>query len=532
MPFSNLCCWRWPFRRRRSWDSETSSSPNELVSTSGSTHGSSSRHTVSDLGSVSDESLDHCLNTMGDLEDEPDKIEMPSPPPSQFISHLLENSSMSTQELMKPYLSYERFLRKEFAKVRRLDSPIPIDHLDNLVPVFADPRIHTSRIDRDNKKRRRKYMMKLPSKIVGDHGSLAITPTLEEYRERFDAFTFGTLAGLADIPNIVVGGSAALLPLLPRRNDVRGVPEPSTVARPWETYYQHVAKSSDVDIFMYGIDKEKAIDLIYRIEREIRNIQGLKPGTGLSLRSEHAITFIAPKWPFRHIQIILRLYKSLSEILTGFDVDCSCVAFDGKQVYSTPRGVAAIATRTNIIDLTRRSPSYENRLWKYRQHNFDVYWEHLRRDLIDVEVTGDDRNVKGFKGLARLLFSEETLRLGLGTSYLGTYWFTRALMRIGDSNDASPSAPSGYATFDVPYGQHFDAEWIREYVRSRTDEAFFGTIEEVINGLNAVEEGKEFMARKLSFIEDDPGRQMIGSTHPLDADDWTTQAYKSPSNEE
>lgn len=56
------------------------------------------------------------------------------------------------------------------------------------------------------------------------------------------------------------------------------------------------------------------------------------------------------------VQIILRLYKSISEILTGFDVDCACVAFDGQRVYANPRSIAAIATRTNLIDLSRRSP--------------------------------------------------------------------------------------------------------------------------------------------------------------------------------
>lgn len=49
----------------------------------------------------------------------------------------------------------------------------------------------------------------------------------------------------------------------------------------------------------------------------------------------------------------------MSEILTGFDVDCSCVCYDGRQIYMAPRSLAAFVTQVNPIDLTRRSPSYE-----------------------------------------------------------------------------------------------------------------------------------------------------------------------------
>jgi hypothetical protein len=33
-------------------------------------------------------------------------------------------------------------------------------------------------------------------------------------------------------------------------------------------------------------------------------------------------------------KIVLRVYKSVSEILTGFDIDCSGAAYDGEQVYT------------------------------------------------------------------------------------------------------------------------------------------------------------------------------------------------------
>lgn len=35
------------------------------------------------------------------------------------------------------------------------------------------------------------------------------------------------------------------------------------------------------------------------------------------------------QYPYRPIQIVLRLYQSPAEILAGFDVDAPCVAYDG-----------------------------------------------------------------------------------------------------------------------------------------------------------------------------------------------------------
>lgn len=63
------------------------------------------------------------------------------------------------------------------------------------------------------------------------------------------------------------------------------------------------------------------------------------------VRSKHAISIhgtplrihfgdlnlklLAGQYPYRSIQIVLRLYSSPAEILAGFDVDCACVAYDG-----------------------------------------------------------------------------------------------------------------------------------------------------------------------------------------------------------
>jgi hypothetical protein len=113
-----------------------------------------------------------------------------------------------------------------------------------------------------------------------------------------------------------------------------------------------------VDLFIYGLNEEEAVKKIIQIEQRIKDSILTETTT---VRTKNAIT-IASQYPTRHVQIVLRIYKSVAEILTGFDVDCSCAAYDGQQVWAAPRALAAYMTQTNTIDLTRRSPSYENHL--------------------------------------------------------------------------------------------------------------------------------------------------------------------------
>jgi hypothetical protein len=130
---------------------------------------------------------------------------------------------------------------------------------------------------------------------------------------------------------------------------------------------------------LYGLPEEQAIEKIKQIETRIKDSILAETST---IRTKNAITIVS-QYPTRHVQIVLRIYKSIAEILTGFDVDCSCAAYDGSQVYLAPRAVGAFVTQINHVDLSRRSPSYENRLSKYARRGFEVFWPSLDRSKID-----------------------------------------------------------------------------------------------------------------------------------------------------
>lgn len=58
----------------------------------------------------------------------------------------------------------------------------------------------------------------------------------------------------------------------------------------------------------------------------------------------------------------------------------------GQEVFAAPRAVVAMMRQCNMIDLTRRSPSYEYRLLKYRHRGYEVRYPQLRREDVRESV--------------------------------------------------------------------------------------------------------------------------------------------------
>jgi hypothetical protein len=113
-------------------------------------------------------------------------------------------------------------------------------------------------------------------------------------------------------------------------------------------------------------------------------------------------------------------------------------------------------------------------------------------------------------------------------------------------------------TFTIPYGPKYNAKKIEKLLYTKDlllnsewnkpddrevdlhrHPAFFGYATDVIRDCCgfcpkpvtpeehdvAEEESKVYVSGEVSFIKDDPGRQAIGSFHPLTDDDWTDMAY-------
>jgi hypothetical protein len=161
--------------------------------------------------------------------------------------------------------------------------------------------------------------------------SPAIVSSFKDFQQNFNLFSESSLTDL-DWSNVVAAGSAVTTALLP-------VPEKWAGSKRSlrEYYHEHLAPASDVDLFIYGLNEEQALKKIKQIEKNIKDSILHETTT---IRTKNAIT-IASQYPTRHVQIVLRLYDSISQIITGFDVDCACAAYTGDQVYAAPRAITA-----------------------------------------------------------------------------------------------------------------------------------------------------------------------------------------------
>ncbi|KAJ3094021.1 hypothetical protein HDU97_008677 [Phlyctochytrium planicorne] len=233
-----------------------------------------------------------------------------------------------------------------------------------------------------------------------------------------------------DFANIFVAGGSVLAALQPDLDEAKE-----------GAYF-----NTDIDVFVYGLDlegaKRKCVEIYeavrkattgdenYAAEDENQELnhrsdfrgrkykglgflvftsgalQGLmqtspkKDSDILCIRNLRSLILVG-QYPRRHIQIIFRLYKSPTEILIGFDIDSCCFGYDGTHVYTLPRGLRALTRRYNLIDMTRRSASYEYRLFKYSKRHFGV----LVPSLPPSQIHHRHKKTKG-TGLARLLSLE------------------------------------------------------------------------------------------------------------------------------
>ena len=156
------------------------------------------------------------------------------------------------------------------------------------------------------------------------------------------------------------------------------------------------ATSTDIDVFFYGLTERQAIAKIYQINSilikylmERNRIDGNIAEQKIKYVNHN--NFFSIYFPFRtmsgtsiiEIQFIYRLYSSISEILHGFDIGSSAVGFDGQIVYFTTLSKFAYEYKCNIIDTTRRSTTYEQRLSKYVARGFNIIMPQLNVDAVN-----------------------------------------------------------------------------------------------------------------------------------------------------
>ncbi|KCV72428.1 hypothetical protein H696_00014 [Fonticula alba] len=446
-------------------------------------------------------------------------------------------------------------------------------------------------------------------------GQLAVAPTLEAFHQNWNLFTEESLR-YVNWDNVVAAGGSVLACLAPlfdpesasgqlmaedadvgfgqvaraevdKQNDsststltgANPTPPGEAITPKRQRYIYHhlLYRSSDIDLFIYGLDEEAGRAKLVELYEAISNAI---PHAALVFRSKYAVSIVS-QFPYRHIQIVLRRYASPAEVLMGFDVDCSGVAFDGRQVYAVPRAHAALVFQRNTIDMSRRSPSYETRLSKYAARGFAVRAPYYDLDRVDPQIL--ERSFAQTQGLARLILlerlrlpaaiqhyrDEQRLRrmrndskdaLGTESTVAGRAGgHLRRQIEYKLSNDAflrdrllgaDVTEMSDYATVFLPWGPNWTASSVQRLMREKdqmlnspwfdrtksyhTHPCFVGRMSAVLRDCCGfcppfpadfdVEESS-FVHGPLRFIADDPGRQSIGSFRPITDGDWLEPAF-------
>ncbi len=85
----------------------------------------------------------------------------------------------------------------------------------------------------------------------------------------------------------------------------------------------------DIDLFVYGLTEEEANKKLVEIYEAITDALPVK---AICFRSKHAVTIVS-QFPYRHIQIILRLYphQEIKAKING-NISCVCSRTDTRNV--------------------------------------------------------------------------------------------------------------------------------------------------------------------------------------------------------
>ncbi|KAE8232097.1 hypothetical protein CF326_g2877 [Tilletia indica] len=174
----------------------------------------------------------------------------------------------------------------------------------------------------------------------------------EAWKTSFRAFG-GTMLDGMDFGNVFIAGGSVLACLS-------------------ESDFEKTLRSSDIDLFLYGLDEEQTLQKLENIENTLRRNTPDYASRYQVERGVGAITFV-PRVDEegRRIQVVLKSYRNPAEILASFDFDQVCMGYDGTSVWLSLRALRALGTgytfTTGAI-----SSSFAARIVKYGTRGYGL----------------------------------------------------------------------------------------------------------------------------------------------------------------
>ena len=125
---------------------------------------------------------------------------------------------------------------------------------------------------------------------------------------------------------------------------------------------------------MAGVGQERVIlERIYDvIMKACEDLEGEKARLMVT-RSAAAVTLFRQGGSLP-MQVVLNTYSSVEALLAGFDVDaaCACYVLSTGSFVASPRRLRALQYRVNVMQSSRNSAAYADRLEKYASRGFAI----------------------------------------------------------------------------------------------------------------------------------------------------------------
>ncbi|KAN0045233.1 hypothetical protein ACTA71_005610 [Dictyostelium dimigraforme] len=214
-------------------------------------------------------------------------------------------------------------------------------------------------------------------------------------------------------------------------------------------------KDGDVDICF---TLEEGNDIVEFIEAYFGPLNELQSEKTTTIHGQHLT--ISKYYPNRHVQINLHHYPTLEAILVGVDIDASCFAFNGKDLYCLERAMHSINYSINIAcELNfnvRGNVCYQKRLFKYLDRGFSIFY--LSTPEIDyfLKYIVNNKNGKENDG-----FSPSIKQNGFALLLSA---------KLSDQILLELKKP----TFSIPYGPSIDKSQTDSFIQYNHDRAIKG----------------------------------------------------------